>query len=186
MSQAPNRFVAFLHRGIGVVDAISHGAAHVAAAALLAACLISAGNALIRYAFSESSNAWLEIQWYLFAAGVMLGAPEVLLRNEHVRVDILWQRFSPATRRRINLAGYCLFLLPVMGLLAWMSWSFFWRSWQTGELSANAGGLVRWPVWLLLPAGFALLCLQAVAEALKQWFVPAQGNSLPDYERPLQ
>ncbi len=169
------------------VDALTDRLAAVAAVAVLAACLISAGNALVRYAWDISSNAWLEIQWYLFAATVMLGAPQVLRRNEHVRVDIFYGRLAPRWAVALDIAGLVLFLLPVMMLLAVLSWPLFTRALHSGEVSSNAGGLLRWPALLLLPLGFALLCLQALAEIVKR-IAHLRGHAAPaaDYERPLQ
>jgi len=170
-----------------VVDAVNEKLGWLASYAVLAACLISAGNALVRYSLDISSNAWLEIQWYLFGTTVMLGSAYVLRRNEHVRVDILYTRLSGRGRVLLDLGGLLFFLLPVMLLLAVLSWPIFLRALQSGEVSSNAGGLVRWPALLLLPLGFALLSLQAVAEVIKRlaWL---RGHPMLDahYEKPLQ
>jgi len=131
---------------------------------VLVATLISAGNALARYLLGESSNAWLEIQWYLFGATFLLAAGYTLKHNGHVRIDILYNRFGP----RIDLLGGLLFLLPMAGLLAWLAWPMFVDAWVTHEMSPDAGGLVRWPVKLLLPVGFSLLGLQGIAEVIKR------------------
>ena len=170
-----------------IVDAINDRLGWIAAWAVLAACLISAGNALIRYGLDISSNAWLEIQWYLFAVTVMLGAAYVLRRNEHVRVDILYSRLSGRGQVLLDLFGLACFLLPVMALLLVLSWPIFERALVSGEVSSNAGGLVRWPAMLTLPLGFALLCLQAVAEIIKR-IAYLQGRYRMDaqYEKPLQ
>lgn len=169
------------------IDRVNERLGWLAAVAVLAACLISAGNAVVRYGWDTSSNAWLEIQWYLFALTVMLGAGCVLRRNEHVRVDILYTRLSGRGRVLLDLGGLLFFLLPVMLLLAVLSWPIFLRALQSGEVSSNAGGLVRWPALLLLPLGFALLSLQAVAEVIKRlaWL---RGHPMLDahYEKPLQ
>ena len=135
---------------------------------VLLATLISSGNAVMRYGFDYSSNAWLEIQWYLFALIFLLGAGYTLKHNGHVRIDILYNRFGPRGRAWIDLAGGLLFLLPMAMLLAWLAWPMFHEAWITHEMSPDAGGLVRWPVKLLLPAGFALLALQGVAETIKR------------------
>jgi TRAP-type mannitol/chloroaromatic compound transport system permease small subunit len=169
------------------VDWLSDRFATAAAWAVLASCLISAGNAIVRYGLDTSSNAWLEIQWYLFAACVMLGAAQVLRRNEHVRVDLLYGRCSGRVRAWIDLLGLLFFLLPVMGLMLWLSWPLFVQAFVSGERSGNVGGLVRWPALLLLPLGFALVALQGVAEAIKRvaWLRHALDLDL-HYERPLQ
>ena len=169
------------------VDALNAAIGWLAAAAVLAACLISAGNALVRYTWDVSSNAWLEIQWYLFAATVMLGAAYVLRRNEHVRVDIFYSRLPPRAQVLLDLAGLLLFVLPVIGLLLALSWPIFARAFASGEVSSNAGGLVRWPALLLLPLGFALLMLQALAEIIKR-LAYLRGHATLDaqYEKPLQ
>lgn len=179
----PHALLAFC-RG---VDAVNEKVGWLAAWAVLAACLISAGNALVRYAWDVSSNGWLEIQWYLFAATVMLGAAYVLRRNEHVRVDIFYARLSPRSQVLLDVAGLLLFLLPVVGLLAALSWPICLRALLSGEVSSNAGGLVRWPALLLLPLGFALLGLQAIAEVIKR-LAYLRGHATLDaqYEKPLQ
>ena len=122
----------------------------------------------MRYGFSDSSNAWLEIQWYLFAAMFMLGAPYTLRMNEHVRVDILYGSVSPRVQLWIDLLGGILFLMPATIIIGWMSWPIFVDSFVSGEVSNNAGGLIRWPVKLLLPLGFGLLALQGISEIIKR------------------
>ncbi|AIL32888.1 TRAP transporter small permease subunit [Basilea psittacipulmonis] len=129
--------------------------------------LISAGNAIVRKLFNESSNAWLEIQWYLFGAIFLLGAAYTFLKNEHVRVDILSQRFSKKTQTYIDIVGTVFFLIPICFLIVWLSIPFFWDSFVSGELSSNSGGLIRWPVKLLIPVGFFLLELQAFSHLIK-------------------
>ena len=135
----------------------------IAAWAVLLAALISAGNALVRYGLGFSSNAWLEIQWYLFAGIVMLGAPVVLKLNEHVRVDIIYGKLKGNGPVYVDLFGLVFFLLPVMGYLAYLSWPLFMRMFISGEVSGNAGGLIRWPVVLLLPVGFGLMFVQGLS-----------------------
>src|SRR3990172_8991796 len=132
------------------------------------ATLISALNALARYGFGVSSNAWLEIQWYLFAAIILLAAGYTLKHNGHVRIDVIYGRFSARTRAWIDLLGTLLFLLPLCGLMVWLAWPGFVDSFQSGETSPDAGGLIRWPVRLVIPLGFALLALQGVAEIIKR------------------
>lgn len=159
----------------------------LAAWCVLLACLTSATNAVLRYAFSLGSNAWLEAQWYLFAASVMLGAPLLLKLNEHVRVDVLYGLLSPRRKAWVDVFGLLLFLLPVCWVFAAVSLPFAWEAWNSGERSSNAGGLLRWPVKALLPLGFGLLIMQGVAELLRRvQFL--QGNAALDshYERPLQ
>jgi TRAP-type mannitol/chloroaromatic compound transport system permease small subunit len=134
---------------------------------VLLSCLISAGNAFSRYLFSISSNSWLEIQWYMFAGMVLLGAPYVLRVNEHVRVDLVYGSVSDRARLWIDLLGAIFFLLPICLLLVYFTWPWFLESYRSGEVSSNAGGLIRWPVKLLLPVGFAILAIQGVSEIIK-------------------
>ena len=134
---------------------------------VLVAVVISAGNALVRKLFNTSSNALLEIQWYLFAAIFMLAAGYTFLRNEHVRIDILTSRLSPRGQNVVDIVGILFFLLPMAGLILWLSWPIVMTSVQSGEMSGNPGGLIRWPVWLALPVGFALLLLQGWSELIK-------------------
>lgn len=154
---------------------------------VLLACLISAGNAGSRYLFSVSSNGWLEIQWYMFGAMVLLGAPYTLKVNEHVRVDLVYGMVSERTRIWIDIVGGFLFLLPICAILIYFTWPWFVESWRINEASSNAGGLVRWPVKLMLPVGFAMLALQGISETIKRI---AALEHLVDiefkYEKPLQ
>jgi TRAP-type mannitol/chloroaromatic compound transport system permease small subunit len=135
---------------------------------VLFACLVSAANAMFRYAFDIGSNAWLELQWYMFAAMVMFGASYTLQRNEHVRVDILYLAYGERGQHWCDLLGTLVFLIPSCVLLGWLSWPFFAQSFATGEISGNAGGLVRWPIKAVLPLGFALVALQGASEAIKK------------------
>jgi TRAP-type mannitol/chloroaromatic compound transport system permease small subunit len=154
---------------------------------VLFACLISAGNATSRYLFSESSNGWLEIQWYMFGGMVLLGAPYTLQRNEHVRVDLVYGMVSERTQIWIDIIGGFLFLLPICVLLTYFTWPWFVESWNLNESSSNAGGLLRWPVKLLLPVGFALMALQGVSEIIKR--IAALEHVIDahfEYEKPLQ
>ena len=173
-----------LARGI---DALNDRCALLAKWAVLAACLISAGNAVVRYGFDYSSNAFLEIRWYLFAACVMLGAPQVLRLNEHVRVDVLYGHYPTRTKVLVDLAGMLLFLLPMALLIAVQSWPMVVNQFVTGESSSNAGGLIRWPVTLAIPLGLALLALQALSEIVKRvgWLLHLHEMDT-HYERPLQ
>ena len=154
---------------------------------VLLAAMISAGNAFIRYGLDWSSNGLLEIQWYLFAWMVMVGAPYVLKVNEHVRVDLIYGKLGGKAPVYIDLFGLVVFLLPVMLLLAWLSWPLFVKMLVTGEMSSNAGGLIRWPAMLLLPAGFAWVSLQGLSEIIKR-VAYLQGAYEMDthYEKPVQ
>ena len=169
------------------IDKASEQFGHLAAFAVLAAALISAGNAFIRYGFDVSSNGWLEIQWYLFAACVMLGSAQVLRVNEHVRVDLMYSRFNGRGQAIIDLLGLVFFLVPVMVTMIALSWPLFYKMLVTGEMSSNAGGLIRWPAMLMLPLGFTLVLLQGVAEAVKRglWLADRYEGEF-HYERPLQ
>lgn len=140
----------------------------VANVMVLLACVVSAGNAMSRYAFDLSSNAWLEVQWYMFSVVVMLGASYTLQRNEHVRVDILYMQLTERQQHWVDILGGLFFLLPGCVLFAWLSWPLFYQSYAINEASNNAGGLLRWPVKLLLPLGFALLALQGISEIVKR------------------
>ena len=154
---------------------------------VLIATLISAGNAASRYLFSASSNAWLEIQWYLFAGIVLLGGPYVLKLNEHVRVDLFYGMMSERTRLWIDLIGGILFLLPICLIMIYFTWPWFVESWTINEASMNAGGLLRWPVKLLLPIGFALMALQGISEIIKRIQALITHSHVHfEYERPLQ
>ncbi|MCO5099047.1 MAG: TRAP transporter small permease subunit [Rhodocyclaceae bacterium] len=135
---------------------------------ILAAVLISAGNAIVRKLFNIGSNAFLEIQWYLFAAVFMLGAGYAFLKNAHVRIDFLSNRFSDTARNWIDIFGLLVFLGPLCFLLIVLSWPLFVNAWNSGEMSQNAGGLIRWPVYFMIPAGMALLLLQAFSELIKR------------------
>ena len=169
------------------IDAINERIGTVADWLVLLACLISAGNAFSRYAFGLSSNAWLEIQWYMFGAVVMLGASYTLKKNEHVRVDIVYANVSTRRQIGIDIFGFILFMLPATVIMTYLSWPIFHNSWAQGEISANAGGLIRWPVKILLPIGFFLLSLQGISELIKR-IAMITGHMQADlhYERPLQ
>jgi len=154
---------------------------------VLIACLISAGNAASRYVLSESSNAWLEIQWYMFSGIFLLGAAYTLKVNEHVRVDLVYAAVSPRVRLWIDVFGLIFFLLPATIILAKMTWPFFLDSWVRDEQSNNAGGLVRWPVKLLMPIGFAFLTAQGISELIKRVAALAGKIEIETrYDRPLQ
>ena len=156
---------------------------------VLISCVVSAGNAMVRYAYDTSSNAWLEIQWYMFAVIVMFGASYTLKRNEHVRVDLFYMTLSRRGQLWIDILGTFIFLLPTCIILAWLSWPFFMQSFGVDEHSSNAGGLLRWPIKLVLPVGFLLVAVQGISELIKR---VAFLNGVPvesleaHYERPTQ
>ena len=156
---------------------------------VLLACVVSAGNAMVRYAYDSSSNAWLEVQWYMFAVIVMFGAAYTLKRNEHVRVDILYMTLSRRGQLWVDILGALVFLLPTCAILAWLSWPFFMQSFNVYEHSSNAGGLLRWPIKLVLPVGFALVALQGLSELIKR-VAFLNGYAVDSleahYERPTQ
>ncbi|SDH58558.1 MULTISPECIES: TRAP transporter small permease subunit [Bradyrhizobium] len=154
---------------------------------VLAACVVSAGNAMIRYAFGYSSNSWLELQWYMFAIFVMFGASYTFKRNEHVRVEILYLMLSERGQLWLDLIGTLCFLIPSCLLLSYLSWPFFMQAYNVGEVSSNAGGLVRWPIKIVVPVGFVLLALQGVSEVIKR-IAALKGYVVIDakYERPTQ
>jgi TRAP-type mannitol/chloroaromatic compound transport system permease small subunit len=192
------------------IDRLNDRFGTLAAWAVLLSCFISAANAIVRYGLDYSSNAFLEIQWYLFAACVMLGASQVLRLNEHVRVDIVYSRLGGRGKVFVDLFGLVVFLLPVMAYMAWLSWGLFVVKLSTGmsatdsvaslgfmgyvaklltsgELSSNSGGLIRWPVMLVLPLGFGLVTLQGLAEVVKRAAWLAHRYDMDThYERPLQ
>jgi TRAP-type mannitol/chloroaromatic compound transport system permease small subunit len=170
-----------------VVDKVNEKLSMIANWLVLLSSLISAGNAFSRYAFSVSSNAWLEIQWYMFGALVMLGASYTLNKNEHVRVDIVYTNLPTRGQIWIDIVGGILFLLPAATIMCYLSWPIFHNSWVENEISGNAGGLIRWPIKIFLPLGFGLLTLQGISELIKRVAMLA-GHMQPDlhYERPLQ
>ncbi len=135
---------------------------------ILAAVAISAGNAIMRKAFDVGSNAFLEIQWYLFATVFMLGSGYVFMRNAHVRIDFISSKLSKRTNAMIDAVGIVVFVIPLCLILISLSYPVFMRSFISGEMSQNAGGLIRWPVQLLIPLGFSILCVQSVSELIKR------------------
>lgn len=150
------------------IDTLNERVGRVVLWAVLAVTLISAGNALARKALGLSSNAWLEIQWYLFGAIFLLAAGYTLKHNGHVRIDVIFSHLSERARAWIDLVGGLLFLLPLCVLMVMLSWPHFAESLTRGEMSPDAGGLIRWPVRLLTPLGFLLLALQGVSEIIKR------------------
>lgn len=161
-----------------LIDALTERVGRITIWLVLIATLISAGNALV-----DSTNAWLEIQWYLFGAIFLLGAGYTLKHNGHVRIDIAYSRASKRGQAWIDLLGGLFFVLPLAILMAWLAWPIFLDSWRTLEHSSDSGGLLRWPVKLLLPAGFGLLALQGVAEIIKRIGVLSGDYVMPDAQR---
>lgn len=135
---------------------------------VLATVLVSATNATFRYAFNQSSNAWLEIQWYLFSAIFLLASGYTLKHNQHIRIDIIAGRLSKKAQTWIDILGTLLFLFPMAIIIMWLSWPVFVNSYQNNEISTNAGGLTIWPARLLVPVGFLLLILQGISELIKR------------------
>ena len=176
-----------LLRLAGAIDRVSQFFGWVSAWLVLLSCLISAGNATSRYLLSLSSNAWLEIQWQMFAGIFLLGAANVLRLNEHVRVDLLYGARSDRGKLWTDVFGIVVFLIPAMSTMLYFSWGFFLTALRSGEHSSNAGGLVLWPVKLLLPLGLALLLLQALAELVKRIAaLRGERDETMAYERPTQ
>lgn len=176
-----------LLRGASLVDRISRFFGIVAAILVILSCFISAGNAFSRYAIDASSNAWLEIQWQMFAGIFLLGAPWVLKLNEHVRVDLIYGALGVRGKLWVDVFGITCFLFPVCIIMLDMSVPWFLVSFNEGEISANAGGLPVWPVKALLPLGFALVMLQGAAELVRR-IAALRGAIQLDvaYEKPVQ
>ena len=151
-----------------LIDALNERVGKAVYWLVLVAVLLSAGNAIVRKALNMSSNAWLEMQWYLFSAVFLLAAGYTLLRNEHVRIDVIAGRFSARTQTWIDVLGTVFFLLPMAVLFVYLSWPIFVRTYVQGEISTNAGGLLIWPARALVPVGFTLLALQGVSELIKR------------------
>jgi TRAP-type mannitol/chloroaromatic compound transport system permease small subunit len=171
------------------IDAMNEKLGWIADWSVLLSCVVSALNAFVRYgttyiaklpaaiadpilwgisATGLNTNAALESQWYMFAAMVLLGGPFTLKMNEHVRVDLIYASVSERKQLWIDAIGFAVFLLPVMTYLTWLCWPFFWTSFLSGEGSTNAGGLILWPVKLMIPLGFALMWLQGLSELIKR------------------
>jgi TRAP-type mannitol/chloroaromatic compound transport system permease small subunit len=174
--------VNFLLRLSRAIDALNERVGHVVYWLILAAVLVSAGNAVSRYLFDMSSNAWLELQWYLFSAVFLLCAGYTLRHNEHVRIDVINSHLPPRVRAWIDLAGGVLFLMPMAVMIMALSWPLFVDSYELGEVSSDAGGLLRWPVKLLIPIGFLLLALQGVSEIVKR--IGFLAGRIPDPVEP--
>ena len=161
-----------------LIDRMNEVIGKAMGAAILAAVLISAGNAVIRKAFNISSNSWLELQWYLFGAAFMLAAAYTLKQNEHIRIDILYGAFSRRTQHWIDLLGHIFFLMPFVLLMSFMLVPYAWRAFQNGDISTNSGGLVIWPARALLALGFILLSLQGLSEIIKK--IAVMRGVIPD------
>jgi TRAP-type mannitol/chloroaromatic compound transport system permease small subunit len=151
-----------------LIDAMNERIGHAVYWFVLVMVLVSAGNATSRYVFSIASNAWLELQWYLFAAVFLLCSGYTLRHNEHIRIDVVSGHLSRSAQMWIDIFGTAFFLLPMAGYIAWLSWPIFMNAWTSNEISGSAGGLIRWPARLLVPAGFCLLSLQGVSELIKR------------------
>ena len=152
----------------GLVDALNERVGHLSYWLILVAVLVSAGNAVVRYTLNTSSNAWLEIQWYLFSAVFLFCAGYTLLHNQHVRIDVISGRMSKRAQAWIEILGTIFFLLPMALAIMWMSWPVFVDAYVQNEISTNAGGLVIWPARLMVPVGFFLLVLQGLSELVKR------------------
>ena len=151
-----------------LIDSVNEWIGKLTMWLVLGAVVISAGNATLRKAFNIGSNAWLEIQWYLFAGVFMLGVGYVMLKNAHVRIDFISSKLSKRTNALIDAIGIVVFTIPLALIMINLGWPVFMRALDSGEMSQNAGGLIRWPVWALLPIGFAILCAQAISELIKR------------------
>jgi TRAP-type mannitol/chloroaromatic compound transport system permease small subunit len=158
----------FLLRLSRAIDWVNERVGHLVYWLILAAVVVSAGNATVRYLFDKSSNGWLELQWYLYSAVFLLASGYTLLHNEHVRIDVINSHLPPRVRAWIDLLGGLFFLMPMALIIMALSWPIVVESVLRDEVSSDAGGLLRWPVKLLIPAGFLLLALQGVSEIIKR------------------
>lgn len=154
-----------LSRGI---DVVNEHIGRLVYWCVLIMVLVSSANATSRYALNIASNAWLELQWYLFAAVFLLCSGYTLLHNEHIRIDVVSSRLSRRAQVWIDIFGILVFLLPMSLLIMWLSWPIFMNAWRSGEISGSAGGLIRWPARLLVPVGFFLLSVQGLSELIKR------------------
>ena len=175
-----------------LIDALNERVGRLSYWLILVMVLVSAGNASVRYIFDRSSNAWLEIQWYLFSAVFLLGAGYTLLHNQHVRIDVISGRLSKRARAWIDVLGTLFFLLPMAIAIMWMSWPVFVQAYELHEESSNAGGLIVWPARLMVPIGFLLLVLQGISELIKRVAFlrglipdPSEKNEGPSLEEQL-
>ena len=170
-----------------LIDALTERIGKLAMWFILATTMISAGNAIVRKLFDTSSNAFLEIQWYLFAAVFMLGSGYAFLRNAHVRIDFISSKFSARGRNWVDVIGIIVFVFPLCYMMATLGWPLFVNAYESGEMSSNAGGLIRWPVYALIPAGCALLALQSLSELIKRIaFLTGNGPDVLAHEGPSE
>ncbi|HTQ73554.1 MAG TPA: TRAP transporter small permease subunit [Burkholderiales bacterium] len=151
-----------------LIDALNDRVGRAVYWLILVAVLVSAGNAVVRYAFNRSSNAWLEVQWYLFSAVFLFCAGYALLHNQHVRIDVITGHLSKRAQAWIDIVGTLLFLWPMAALIMWLSWPVFVDAFASHEVSTNAGGLIIWPARLMVPIGFFLLVAQGASELIKR------------------
>jgi TRAP-type mannitol/chloroaromatic compound transport system permease small subunit len=173
------------------IDAVSAFLGRAVIWLILAAILVSAGNAIVRKAFDISSNAWLELQWYLFGWAFLVAASYTLQRNEHIRIDIVSNALPKRVRDWIDIFGHVFMLLPFTALMVYLSWPFFFRAWRSGEMSGSAGGLIIWPARLAILVGFVLLFFQAVSELIKrvaviQGRIPDPHATQPSHQVPIE
>jgi len=152
----------------GAIDFVNERIGRLVYWCVLIMVLVSSGNATMRYAFNIASNAWLELQWYLFAVVFLLCSGYTLLHNEHIRIDVVSSHLSRRTQVWIDVLGFILFLLPMSLFIMWLSWPIFMNAWRSGEISGSAGGLIRWPARMLVPLGFFLLSAQGFSELIKR------------------
>jgi TRAP-type mannitol/chloroaromatic compound transport system permease small subunit len=179
-----------MQRLLAFSDAVDSLSEHIGQALkwlVLASSLISAGTALVRYSLHTGSNAWLEIQWYMFGAMFLLGAGYALKHDEHVRVDIFFSKMTPKMQAWVDVFGCIVFLMPTAIVMTWMSWHMVVNSIHVNEMSNDPGGLLRWPIKICIPIGFAMLGVQGIADIIKKIAI-ARGIRSPGkaYERPVQ
>ena len=168
------------------IDAVNERVGRLFAWAILLAVAVSVFNAIARKFFNMGSNAWLELQWYLFGAVFLMSSGYTLLKNGHVRVDVLSSKLSKRSQIWIDVFGTLFFLLPAAVVIMWLGWAMFWESWSTQEVSSNAGGLFRWPAKLLVPAGFCLLVAAAISHLIKcVAFLQGRGPDPTLREKPV-
>jgi TRAP-type mannitol/chloroaromatic compound transport system permease small subunit len=168
----------------GVIDQVTAFVGRSVSWLILLAILVSAGNAIVRKAFDISSNAWLELQWYLFGWAFLVAASYTLQRNEHIRIDIISNALSKKARNWIDILGHAFMLLPFTALMTYLSWPFFFRTWRSAEMSGSAGGLIIWPGRLAILAGFILLFFQAISELIKRIAILREVVPDPSPDRP--
>lgn len=168
-----------------LIDAFSALVGKLAMWMILATTLISACNAIIRKTFNVSSNAFLEIQWYLFAAVFLLGSGYAFMKNVHVRIDFISSKFSARGRNWVDVFGIIVFVFPLCYMMATLGWPVFYNAWVSGEMSSNSGGLIRWPVYGLIPLGFVILAVQSVSELIKRIaFLTGNGPDVLAHDGP--